>query len=182
VKQSSDDTCDIESCVKELSERGITGRAAQELVDRHGVDRVRQQLERFDALKRARPGSSWRNPAGWLRRAIEESYPESAELAAARQKAQEAVRERREAEARQRELDEDIARRTRLEALRARLSPQELVGLKDLALKRLEERGTDLRFGREIMIRLEMDRLLEERWWAQPALLPEEAEEGRPPP
>lgn len=57
-----------------LEERGITKRAAKNLIRNYPVEQIQMQIEVFDWLKKSKSPLVSKNPAGFLRRAIEENY------------------------------------------------------------------------------------------------------------
>ena len=122
-----------------------------------------RQVRLFDALLQARSPLITANPPGYLRRAIEEDYPPPPALVRAQE--EKLLQERRrQAEAQEEQSRrQELARRSRLDALREALSPEELSSLRREALERLARQGADMRFGRELQIRLEEDRILEGR-------------------
>ncbi|NLC56620.1 MAG: hypothetical protein GX774_07290 [Armatimonadetes bacterium] len=70
------ETCEVaaDPLVEGLVERGITRTAAEELVQTYPAERIQRQVEAFDRLRAAASARIRRNPAGYLRRAIEEDY------------------------------------------------------------------------------------------------------------
>ncbi|MDH7570094.1 MAG: replication initiator protein A [Armatimonadota bacterium] len=60
--------------VEALVERGISRAVAEDLVENHPEERIRKHVEAFDQLRAEESPRIRRNPAGYLRRAIEEDY------------------------------------------------------------------------------------------------------------
>lgn len=73
VKENTTDKLDDE-IIKALTNRGITGKVAEVLV-REYPDRISEKIKVFDWLKKAEDNRISKNPAGYLRKSIEENYP-----------------------------------------------------------------------------------------------------------
>ena len=63
-----------DSILQCLEERGITKRVAKTLVNNCSIDQIQTQIGVFDWLKRNKSPLVSKNPAGFLRKAIEENY------------------------------------------------------------------------------------------------------------
>ena len=63
---------DFSGLAQELHERGLSKAAAMELSQTHPEDHIREKIEMYELLRNSHSVSE--NPAGWLRRAIEEDY------------------------------------------------------------------------------------------------------------
>jgi hypothetical protein len=63
-----------DSILQCLEERGITKRVANTLVNNYSIDQIQTQIGVFDWLKRKKSPLVSKNPAGFLCKAIEESY------------------------------------------------------------------------------------------------------------
>lgn len=59
---------------KELVQRGITETIAHGLVQQFGADRIEEKIELYEHLRSIKSDALARNPAGYLRRAIEDNY------------------------------------------------------------------------------------------------------------
>lgn len=127
-----------------LVERGITRTAAEELSQSFPEEHIRRQVDAFDRLRAERSPRIRRNPAGYLRRAIEENYalPEPAgqtrrpvnDAAAA---AAEAPRQRAR---RGRPAAEPAPAAPRANPAREGLSSEQLAILKEQARRMVQER------------------------------------------
>jgi len=60
--------------LKLLEERGITKRIAKSLANNYSANQIKAQIDVFDLLKSNKSPLVSKNPAGFLRKAIEESY------------------------------------------------------------------------------------------------------------
>lgn len=60
--------------VEQLRQRGVTKTTAQKLVRSYPINQIQQQIEVFDWLKQQESALIGKNPAGFLRKAIEEDY------------------------------------------------------------------------------------------------------------
>ncbi|MBD3330754.1 RepB family plasmid replication initiator protein [Candidatus Peregrinibacteria bacterium] len=74
IKESDEDEQPLSGVALELSDRGITKLAAKSLAQSYREDYICQKLEMFDFLQSAENDIISRNPAGWLREAIEEDW------------------------------------------------------------------------------------------------------------
>ncbi|HEX3000297.1 MAG TPA: hypothetical protein VHR86_08695, partial [Armatimonadota bacterium] len=68
--------------VEALEARGVTRAVAEDLVLSHDPEHIQKHLDAFDRLRAADSARIRRNPAGYLRRAIEQDYALSEEGAA----------------------------------------------------------------------------------------------------
>lgn len=59
---------------KELVQRGITEGTAHNLVQRFGPERIAEKIELYEHLRSIKSDALTKNPAGYLRRAIEDNY------------------------------------------------------------------------------------------------------------
>ena len=73
IKQSSLSTTQ-QHAKDELVARGITPGTAQDLVNRFSEQRITEKIELFEHLKAATSPLLAKNPAGYLRKAIEDDY------------------------------------------------------------------------------------------------------------
>src|SRR5262249_28524114 len=98
--------------VDQLTERGITRRVAQRLANSYEIDHIRAKIDLVGWLVQAHPIAVGKNPAGYLRRAIEEDYqpPSDYKTRAERQAEAEQQRQRDEQRARQLELEQERER------------------------------------------------------------------------
>ena len=67
-------SADESPMLKQLVERGITNSTARKLAKEHPIEQIQNQIEVFDWLKETRSHLVEKNPAGFLRKAIEENY------------------------------------------------------------------------------------------------------------
>lgn len=77
--------------VELLVERGIARTVAEDLVEHHPEERIRKHVEAFDRLRAEESPRIRRNPAGYLRRAIEEDYAVAEPATAPRRRRRPAV-------------------------------------------------------------------------------------------
>jgi hypothetical protein len=63
-----------DSMLQCLEERGITKRVANTLVSNYSIDQIQTQIEIFDWLVRNKSSLVEKNPAGFLRKSIEDDY------------------------------------------------------------------------------------------------------------
>ncbi len=66
---------EVDDVVAALRERGITARVAHQLARDHPPKAIWEKLQLLDYLSERRSPLVSRNPAGWLRTAIEDDYP-----------------------------------------------------------------------------------------------------------
>ena len=64
----------LSGIAKELHERGISKPSALKLTQTYSEDHIREKIEMFDFLLESRSALLSRNPAGWLRQAIQEDF------------------------------------------------------------------------------------------------------------
>ena len=67
-------TADESPMLKQLVERGITNSTARKLAKEHPIEQIQNQIEVFDWLKETGSPLVEKNPAGFLRKSIEENY------------------------------------------------------------------------------------------------------------
>jgi len=84
--------------VSELISRGISPGVAQSLAKNHPEVFIREKLEVFDLLRAGKSSMISKNPAGWLRSAIEQDYsaPANLETKEKKQKREKATKEAKE--------------------------------------------------------------------------------------
>jgi len=123
--------------VSDLVQRGITKAIAEELVQRHSAEMIQQKLDVFDWLVEKQDKRAAKNPAGFLRRAIETDYatPKGFESRAERQAraAAQHQAERKVAEERRRQHEQE-AKRQRANAYIKQLGQAERLALEAEAL------------------------------------------------
>ncbi len=134
--------------MKELKRHSIGGKAAQNLIASHPAEYIQRNVDYLDFL--IETGQRPRNPAGWLRAAIEQDYgPPAGYVAAADRKHQEQASEekrRREQEDRaavRRQEEEEAARRkaerNHIDAYLNALMPPERKALEEQAVAGADE-------------------------------------------
>lgn len=92
-----------------LTQRGITDVVASKLVKTYPVEQIQKQIEIFDCLVENKSPLLTKNPAGFLRRSIEENYQPPAEYNRKQEREiteQKKIQERIEKESEQARLDE----------------------------------------------------------------------------
>jgi hypothetical protein len=136
----------------ELINRGITPATAGGLVQDHGEEEIRAQVEQLDWLTETKPGKI-ADPAAWLVAAIRNDHaaPKGFVPKAERERheAERRAQEREQAEQRRREREQaarDQARRQAVDAYLARLTPAER---KALEAETLARAGPEARQGYE---------------------------------
>ena len=95
--------------VNQLTQRGITESVADILVNDYSTDQIQKQIEIFDYLVKIKSPLVAKNPAGFLRKSIEENYQPPTEYNRKQEKEiteQKRSQERVEEEAEQARLDE----------------------------------------------------------------------------
>lgn len=100
-----------------LTQRGISENVAQRLADRHKQERIEEKIEFLEFTIETEPDKA-KNPAGWLRRAIEENWAAPEGFISKSQRERQAAEKRRQAqEAETQELawQEDSRRRQKEE-------------------------------------------------------------------
>jgi len=101
------------SVAEELTQRGITGATARRLVKAYSVNQVQEHMEVFDWLKERKSTLIGKNPAGFLRKSIEENYqpPEDYLHYRDREAREQRAKDRRERWLQHREelIEQDIA-------------------------------------------------------------------------
>ena len=123
--------------VSDLVQRGITKAIAEELVQRHSAEMIQQKLDVFDWLVEKQDKRAAKNPAGFLRRAIETDYatPKGFESRAERQARAAAQHQaERKAAAERRRQHEQEAKRQRANAYIKQLGQAERLALEAEAL------------------------------------------------
>ncbi len=73
---------------KELVQRGITESIAHGLVQQFGADRIEEKIELYEHLRSIKSDALAKNPAGYLRRAIEDNYAPPEGFLSRKQKAE----------------------------------------------------------------------------------------------
>lgn len=116
-----------------LVDRGIDHWVVQELIHRHDRERLINNIDLFEHVLKNSPQTVSKNPAGWLRRAIEQDYATTGKhhgFQTRRQKAARATAQKQRLATQQKRVDtrereqrallqqQDLARRKRLETLR----------------------------------------------------------------
>jgi hypothetical protein len=129
--------------VRELVNRKVTPKTADELVEQHPAERIAAKLEVFDWLTEKQDKRVARSPAGYLVKSIVDDYaaPKGFESRAARQARTEAKRQadREAAEGRRRQREQearDRATREEVDAYLKRLTPAERKALEAEVLSR----------------------------------------------
>jgi len=109
-----------------LVERGMTERVARKLIDRYSPEVVEEKIDILDFLIKMQSSTVLKNPAGWLRRAIEENYlpPAKYKTKAEREKAEQA--EKQEKAKLKEEKDKEAALQRRTKEAKDKLSSEEL--------------------------------------------------------
>ena len=95
--------------VNQLIQRGITKSVADVLINDYSTDQIQKQIEIFDYLVKIKSQLVAKNPAGFLRKSIEENYQPPSEYNRKQEKEiteQKRLQERVEKEAEQARLDE----------------------------------------------------------------------------
>ena len=95
--------------VNQLTQRGITESVADILVNDYSTDQIQKQIEIFDYLVKIKSPLVAKNPAGFLRKSIEENYQPPSEYNRKQEREeaeQKRSQERVEKEAEQARLDE----------------------------------------------------------------------------
>ena len=136
--------------VEELTERGITRTVAKELTREFSADTIQDQVEDFDWLRENHPKRLGKNPAGFLRKAIEQDYQPPPDYRNPQQRQAEQEQKQRDLEVEQahRQAEEEQRERER-EAIQQALSkehpPQQIDGADlttesawEMALERLK--------------------------------------------
>jgi hypothetical protein len=118
-----------------LTEKGIDEGAARYLVNRYSQERLMNNIDLFNHILKTSPQTVNKNPAGWLRRAIEQDYAAAGQHQDFQTRQQKAAREAAQKQrlaVQQKRLDvqsreqrallqqQTLARRKRLEMLRER--------------------------------------------------------------
>ena len=138
---AAEETSGDSPLVAELVRRGISGKAAAELVQQHPADIIQAKLEVFDWLAEKQDKRVAKSPAGYLVKSIEDDYaaPKGFVSKAERQRQQEAkqVKERTAAEERRRKQQEDAqeqAKQKRDAAYWESLTPEQQAELDDASI------------------------------------------------
>lgn len=90
VPQAEEEEIDSASLIVELSKRGITTGVAKDLIAGYPEILIRDKIEVFDLLRAAKSSMISKNPAGWLRSAIEQNYSAPTNLETKEKKAKRA--------------------------------------------------------------------------------------------
>ena len=98
VQVLEEETIDTTSLLAELASRGITIGVAKDLIARYPEILIRNKIEVFDLLRAGKSAMISKNPAGWLRSAIEQDYsaPANLETKEKKQKREKAQKEAKE--------------------------------------------------------------------------------------
>lgn len=145
----------IPSAVQELVSRGITQTIVEQIVLEHEESQIRHQIEIFDYLVEKHSSRIAKNPAGFLRRSIEQNYaapktfiPKAERERQAREEA-ERLQSKNDAEAKAARTREDRATRLTNEwnslsaDKQAALREQALATLNDFARRRVQAEERD---------------------------------------
>lgn len=124
----------VGSILQKLIDRGITKVVAQQLATNYSVEEIENQIEAFDWLTMKKSPLLERNPAGFLRKAIEENYEvptdhqreKKRELAKQKKKQEKEIEQSRLEEI-QRQVDEYRRQLTEQERQLLRLEAEELI-------------------------------------------------------
>lgn len=150
--------------VNQLTQRGITESVAESLISSYPSDQIQKQIEVFDCLVENKSPLVAKNPAGFLRKSIEENYQPPAEFNK-RQEREEAEQKRSqeivEKEAEQARLDE-IQRQ--VDEYRDNLTDEERQSLRQEAMELIEiDPGINKQFVGEPLIRAKENGIVRER-------------------
>ncbi|NMC35238.1 MAG: hypothetical protein GYA36_22695 [Veillonellaceae bacterium] len=74
LPQEEEEIIESDSLIVELTKRGITPGVAKELIVQYPEILIREKIEVFDLLRTGKSTMISKNPAGWLRSAIEQNY------------------------------------------------------------------------------------------------------------
>jgi len=98
IQVLEEETIETTSLLAELASRGITVGVAKDLITRYPEVLIRNKIEVFDLLRAGKSSMISKNPAGWLRSAIEQNYsaPANLETKEKKQKREEASKEAKE--------------------------------------------------------------------------------------
>lgn len=83
----TEEVIESDSIIVELTKRGITPGVAKDLIAQYPEILIRDKIEVFDLLRAGKSSMISKNPAGWLRSAIEQNYSAPANLETKEKKA-----------------------------------------------------------------------------------------------
>jgi len=150
--------------MKQLSRRGVTKITAQQLINDYSIEQIQKQIEIFDCLVENKSPLIAKNPAGFLRRSIEENYQPPAEYNKKQEREileQKRTQERVEKEAEQSRLD-DIQRQ--VDEYRDSLNDEERQLLRQKAVELIDgDKSIKKAFVTEHLIRAKENDIIRER-------------------
>lgn len=147
--------------LQKLIDRGITRAVAQQLTTNYSAEQIENQIEAFDWLTTKKSPLLERNPAGFLRKAIEENYQVPSDYL--REKKRELAKQKKEQEkeAEQSRLEE-IQRQ--VEAYRTQLTEQERNLLRQEAIELIEnDKAIRKEFVSEILIQAKESEIIRKK-------------------
>jgi len=130
-----------ERLVKELEDRGLTSSAARTLASQYDEKRIKEKVEIFDYLTEKDDSRVNRNPAGWLRRAIEEDYQPPGEYHSHLEREARKCEEERMMAQKQAEEEERERELARIKAYKENLSREERAKLRERAEAEVRSSG-----------------------------------------
>jgi hypothetical protein len=159
------DTPTIENnTTAQLTQRGITESVAENLISSYPSDQIQKQIKIFDYLVKIKSQLVAKNPAGFLRKSIEENYQPPAEYNRRQEKEiteQKRTQERIEKEAEQARFDEI---QHQVDEYRNQLGEQERQLLRQEAMELIEsDTAINKQFISEPLIRAKENEVIRER-------------------
>jgi len=152
--------------VGDLIQRGVTRSVAVKLAGSYPLEQLRKHIDIFDRLVENRSSLIQKNPAGFLRKSIEENYQPPEEYRSHRERESKRLKQEKLAQLEQQERDKAKQEKQKIDAYKATLDPEARSKLREKALDEISKtEGIKREFITDILIehyeneilKLEMD-------------------------
>jgi len=157
--------------VKELVLRGLAETVAIEVANAYNNEYILKHISNFDDIKKYQQELVIKNPAGFLRKSIEENWAPHPHIEAKKKHLREKTARAKaaeEAEMRMREQDRlEKERLSRIKQLLDGMSEEERHALRSEAMEKLEQSGAGMKFGKNVLLNITMNNIITERYFKE---------------